>query len=206
MLMQRIMGAFTFKREVYAEVKADTSFTPTAWGIVVGVQLLNQVAGYLAATAIATATISAFGGLGELGAVGAVAGGSLVGALVSTVIGVAAFAVGVYVVMFVAKAMFQSTVSFDQLVRTMGLASVWGLIGFLIILAAISPLFLCLVGIVGLAGAILSAISSAIAVKEAVGLDWTQTIITIVIAWVAIFIVTAILGSLVAGFAFMGAL
>ncbi|MEX2143304.1 MAG: YIP1 family protein [Anaerolineales bacterium] len=204
--MQRIMGAFTFKREVYAEVKADTSFTPTAWGIVVGVQLLNQVAGYLAATAIATATISAFGGLGELGAVGAVAGGSLVGALVSTVIGVAAFAVGVYVVMFVAKAMFQSTVSFDQLVRTMGLASVWGLIGFLIILAAISPLFLCLVGIVGLAGAILSAISSAIAVKEAVGLDWTQTIITIVIAWVAIFIVTAILGSLVAGFAFMGAL
>jgi len=45
----------------------------------------------------------------------------------------------------------------------------------------------------------------AIAVKEALGLDWTQTIITIVIAWVAIFVVSAILGSVVAGFTFMSA-
>jgi len=206
MLMQRIIGAFTFKREVYADVKADTSFTPTAWGIVIGVNLLNQLAAYLAATAIATVTIGALGGLGDLGTTAAVATGSLVGAIISVVISVVAFAIGVYVVMFVAKAMFQSTATFDQLVRTMGLASVWGIIGFLVILAVISPAFLCLVGIVGLAGSVLSAISSAIAVKEAIGLDWTQTIITIVIAWVAIFIVTALLGSLVAGFAFMGAL
>jgi hypothetical protein len=104
--------------------------------------------------------------------------------------------------MFVAKSMFQATVSFDEVVRTVGLANVWGIVGVLTILAVISPVFLCLTGIVGLAAAILSAVASAIAVKEAVGLDWTQTIITIVIAWVVLFVVTAVLGTLVAGFTF----
>ena len=65
-LMDRIMGAFTFKREVYADVKKDTSFTPTAWGIVIVVQVVNQLAGYLAAGAIAAATVGALG-LGNVG-------------------------------------------------------------------------------------------------------------------------------------------
>lgn len=197
-LMDRIVGAFTFKREVYADVKKDTSFTPTAWGIVIVVQVVNQLAGYLAAGAIAAATVGALG----LGNVGTAMSGSLVGSLISMVIGVAGFAAAAYVIMFVAKSMFQATVTFDEVVRTVGLANVWGIVGVLIILAVISPVFLCLTGIVGLAAAILSAVASAIAVKEAVGLDWTQTIITIVIAWVVLFVVTAILGTIVAGFSF----
>jgi len=197
-LMDRIIGAFTFKREVYADVKKDTSFTPTAWGIVIVVQLLNQLAGYLAAGAVAAATVGALG----LGNVGTAMSGSLVGSLISVVIAVVAFAVGAYVIMFVAKSMFQAKVTFDEVVRTVGLANVWGIVGVLIILTVISPVFLCLSGIVGLAAAILSIIASAIAVKEAVGLDWTQTIITIVISWVVIFVVTAILGTIVAGFSF----
>jgi hypothetical protein len=197
-LMDRIMGAFTFKREVYADVKKDTSFTPTAWGIVIVVQVVNQLAGYLAAGAIAAATVGALG----LGNVGSAMSASLVGSLLSMVIGVAAFAAAAYVIMFVAKSMFQATVTFDEVVRTVGLANVWGIVGVLTILAIISPVFLCLTGIVGLAAAILSAVASAIAVKEAVGLDWTQTIITIVIAWVVLFVVTAVLGTLVAGFTF----
>lgn len=195
-LMDRIMGAFTFKREVYADVKKDTSFTPTAWGIVVVVQVINQLAGYIAAGAIAAATVGALG----LSNVGSAMSTSLVGSVISMVIGVAAFAIGAYVIMFVAKSMFQAKVTFDEVVRTVGLANVWGIVGVLIVLAVISPIFLCLTGIVGLAAAVLSAVASAIAIKEAVGLDWTQTIITIVIAWVVIFVVTAVLGTLVAGF------
>lgn len=194
-LMDRIMGAFTFKREVYADVKMDPAFTPTAWGIVVVVQLLNQLAVYLASGAVAAAAVGAFG----LSDMGTATGGSLVGSLISVVIGVVAFAIGAYVVMFVAKSMFQAKVTFDEVVRTVGLANVWGIVGVLIILTVISPIFLCLSGIVGLAAAILSIVASAIAVKEAIGLDWTQTIITIVISWVAIFVVTAILGTIVAG-------
>ncbi|MCL5429637.1 MAG: YIP1 family protein [Chloroflexi bacterium] len=206
MLLDRIIGAFTFKREVYADVKKDTSFTPTAWGIVVVVNVINQLAGYLAAGAIAVATLGALGEFGDLGAVGAATSASLVGSIVSMVIGVVAFAVGAYAIMFVANSVFKATVKFDEVVRTVGLAYVWQIVGVLVVLAIISPAFLCLTGILGLAAAVLSAVASAIAIKEAIGLDWTQTIVTIVIAWIAIFIVTAILGSVVAGFAFMGAL
>ena len=43
MLIQRIIGAFTFRMGVYAEVKDDTSFTPTAWFLVAVVAFLNQL-------------------------------------------------------------------------------------------------------------------------------------------------------------------
>jgi hypothetical protein len=205
-LMDRIIGAFTFKREVYADVKKDTSFTPTAWGIVVAVNLLNQLAGYLAAGAIATATIGALGGLGDLGQVGAIASGSLVGSLVSMVVGIVAFAVGAWVIMFVANSVFKASAKFDEVVRTVGLANVWGLVGVLVILAVISPIFLCVTGIVGLAAAILSAVASAIAVKEAIGLDWTQTIVTIVIAWVVMLIITSVVGGAIAAATFAASL
>ena len=205
MLMDRIIGAFMFKREVYAEVKKDASFTPTAWGIVIGVNLINQLVSFLVAGAVATATLGALGELGDFGGAAAVTGGSLVSAVVSMVIGVVAFAVGAYVIMFVANSMFQAKATFDEIVRTVGLAYVWQVVGVLGILILISPAFICLSGILGFAALILGAISSAIAVKEALGLDWTQTIITIVIAWVAIFVVSAILGSVVAGFTFMSA-
>ena len=203
-LMDRIIGAFTFKREVYADVKKDTSFTPTAWGIVVAVNLINQLAGYLAAGAVATATVGLLGGLvGEdLGQVGAAATGSLVGSLISAVIAVVAFAVGAWVIMFVANSLFKANAKFDEVVRTVGLANVWGIVGALIVLAAISPVFLCLTGIVGLAATILSIVASAIAVKEAIGLDWTQTIITIVIAWVVGAIITSVVGGAIAAATF----
>lgn len=203
-LMDRIIGAFMFKREVYADVKKDTSFTPTAWGIVVGVNLINQLVSFLIAGAVATATLGALGEFGDLGGAAAVTGGSFVSALISTVIGLVAFAVGAYVIMFVANSMFQAKATFDEIVRTVGLASVWQLVGVLGILILISPAFICLSGVLGFAAAILGAISAAIAVKEALGLDWTQTIITIVIAWVVIAVVSAILGSLLVGAAFMG--
>ena len=43
MLTERIIGAFTFRRGVYAEVEKDTSFTTTAWLIVAVVAFLNQI-------------------------------------------------------------------------------------------------------------------------------------------------------------------
>lgn len=209
MLMDRIIGAFTFKSGVYADVKKDTSFTPTAWAIVIGVNVLNQLAGYLAAGAIAAATIGALGGLDELGgvgAVGAVGGASLVGSVLGIVISIVGFAVAAWVITFVANQVFKANAQFDEVVRTVGLAYVWNVIGVLVVLAVISPALICVTSIVGLAAAILSAVASAIAVKEAIGLDWTQTIVTIVIAWVAIFIVSAVLGSVVAGVTLMAAL
>ena len=42
-MMERIIGAFTFRKEVYQEVEKDTTFHPTAWMIVAVVAFLSQL-------------------------------------------------------------------------------------------------------------------------------------------------------------------
>jgi len=46
MLTNRIIGAFTFRKGIYAEVEADTSFTSAAWILVVVFAFLNQLGSY----------------------------------------------------------------------------------------------------------------------------------------------------------------
>ena len=58
--MDRIIGAFTFRKGVYAEVEHDASFTTTAYIIVAIVAILNQ----LGANALGASTIY-WGGPGE---------------------------------------------------------------------------------------------------------------------------------------------
>ena len=43
MLTDRIIGAFTFRKEVYKEVERDATFTNTAWVLVIVVAFLNQL-------------------------------------------------------------------------------------------------------------------------------------------------------------------
>mgnify|MGYP000866851069 FL=1 len=103
MLMNRIIGAFTFKREVYAEVEKDKSFTSTAWLLVAIVSFISQL-GQL--------RFSAFGR-------------SLVSVLIGTVTQVIAFAIAAMVINLVARALFKADVTFEELVRTMGLGVSW---------------------------------------------------------------------------------
>jgi hypothetical protein len=199
MLMQRIMGAFTFKREVYAEVAKDTSFTTTAWGIVVGIQVINLIVGFLTAGLVTAAAVGAAGG--DLGTAGAIAGGSIVSSLISLVLGVGGFALFAYVAMFVANSVFKATTTFDQMVRVLGLAYVWNIVGALNILLIISVFFVCVTGILGLAALVLWALSGAIGIKEVTNLDWTQTIVTVILATVAYWIISVVIGGiLLAGF------
>jgi hypothetical protein len=193
MLMDRIMKVFTFKTEVFAEVENDASFTPTAWGIVAVTRLIGQIAAFLAAPAAAAAAAELTESLGVTAP--AMVALTPVDVVTGTIGGLIAFAVGAWVVSFVAKSLFNATVSFDEVVRVMGLASVWGLLGILGIIGIYLPLLGCIVGPIGLVVWVLSIASSAIAIKEALDLDWTKTIITVVIAWIAIFIVTAVLAT-----------
>jgi hypothetical protein len=159
MLVDRIMKAFMFNKEVYSEVEHDTSFTTTAWVIV-------------AATAFLGSLGSTFGASGFDQPVA-----GITGALVGTVVGIIGFAVGTAIIAWVGKAVFKAEVTFDELVRTLGLAYVWRVVGVLGIL-----------------------FSWFIAAKEALDLDWTQTIVTVLLGWAAImavaFFTTLILGAL----------
>ena len=188
MLMERIMGAFTFRKGVYAEVEQDTSFTKTAWILVAVVALLNQIGSFAS---------------GELV-------GWLVGAVVGTIFALIGFAVGALVINWVGRAVFKAEVSFDELVRTLGLAYVWQVVGVLGILSAFSTALSCVLAPIMIITAILMIVAWFMAAKEALDLEWVQTIVTVVLGWIALFIITSlagiVLGMLGFGAAAMGGL
>lgn len=174
MLIDRIIGAFTFRKGVYAEVEGDTSFTTNAW-------LIVAVAAFL----------SALGGA-------AVAGGSFanmfLGALVGTIFAVVGFGISAFVISWVGANVFKAQVTFEEVVRTTGLAYVWNAIGVLGILGAIMTVLGCIVGPIQFVAWIAGLVAALFAIKEALDLDWTSTIVTVLIGWAIQFVVSIIAG------------
>jgi hypothetical protein len=174
---------------VYAEVEKDTSFTSTAWIIVAVVSLLNQLG--------SQATGNPFKWL--------------IGAIVGAVFAVAGFAVAALIINWVGRALFKAEVSFEELVRTLGLAYVWRVIGVIGILAGLSAGLSCLLGPITIIAFVLMVVAWFVAAKEALDLDWVQTIITVILGWIALLVITFVGGAIMGLFglgaaAFGGAL
>ena len=189
MLVDRIIGAFTFRKEVYEEVEHDVNFTQTAWLIVVVVAFLNALG-----SGTSDDIVNRF-----------------LGALVGTVFAVLGFAVAMYFISWLGKALFQADVSFGEMVRALGLAYVWNVVGFVGIFSLISTTLVCLLWPVTLLAGLLGLAAWFVAAKEALDLDWVQTIVTVVIGWVvmmaiSVFLATIVLGALGLGAAVLGGL
>ena len=164
MLLDRILGAFEFRRGIYAQVEEDTSFTTTAWLLVIVSAFLNQL--------------------------GSHASGNLVNWLISAVAGtittVIAFAVAVYLMDRIGRTLFGAEVSFDELVRTLGLAFIWSAVGVLGIVARLFAPLNCLVAPIMLAAAILLVIAWFVAAREALDMEWGRTLFTVGLGWVVL--------------------
>jgi hypothetical protein len=172
MLMERIIGAFTFRKGVYAEVEKDSTFTTTAWILVAVVAFLSQLGSQ------ATSHL----------------GNWLLGAVVGTVFAVIGFAVGALVINWVGRTVFNADVTFEELVRTLGLAYVWQVIGVIGVLAAFSEALSCLLAPVMVIAAILMVIAWFVAAKEALDLEWGQTIVTVILGWLALVVIMIVAG------------
>ena len=172
MLVERIIGAFTFRKGVYAEVEKDSTFTTTAWILVAVVAFLNQLGS------------RATGHVGNW----------LLGAIVGTVFAVIGFAVGALVVNWVGRTVFNADVTFEQLVRTLGLAYVWQVIGVIGVVAAFSEALSCLLAPVMVIAAIVMVIAWFVAAKEALDLEWGQTIVTVILGWLALVVIMVVAG------------
>jgi len=173
MLTERIIGALTFRRGVYAEVEADKTFTATAWILVVIFAILNQLGSY--------ASQSIYDWLVSTG----------IGALTA----VASFAIAAAVINWVGRESFHAEVTFDELVRTMGLASVWTAVGVLGVIAAFSNALSCILGPVIVVSWIALVVAWFVAVQEALDLTWGKTIITVMIGfipWAVIMVLTGV--------------
>ena len=182
MLTDRIIGAFTFRKGVYAEVEQDASFTQTAWILVAVVAFLNQVGSFASGEVL----------------------GWVIGAVVGTIFAVIGFAVGALVINWVGRAVFKADVTFEELVRTLGLAYVWQVVGLLGIISAFSVALSCVLAPVMIISTVLMIIAWFMAAREALDLDWVQTIVTVILGWIALFVITT-LGSIILGMLGFGA-
>ena len=187
MLTDRIIGAFTFRSGVYKEVEEDTTFTTTAW-------LLVIVIGFLHA----------------LGTLGTTAQPHLItwigSAVVVTIFEVIGFAVGAFIINWVGRTLFNAEVTFDELVRTLGLAYVWNIVGILGVLGSVSEALLCLVLPAAVLAWIAALIAGLVAAKEALDLEWVQTIVTVFLGWVVNLIISIVVAGTVLTALGLGAL
>lgn len=185
-MMEKIIGAFTFRKEVYQEVEKDTTFTPTAWMIVAVVAFLSQ--------------FGVNAGLAQ-----SIGGGWIVRAILMTGVTILGFALGAFVISWAGKTFFNADTNFEEMVRVLGLAYVWNIIGFLGILAIAGPAVACIAGPITFVAGIAGLVAWFIAAKEALDLEWPQTIGTVVIGWVVTLIVSMIFGGILALFGLAGA-
>jgi len=183
MLTDRIIGAFTFRSGVYKEVEEDTTFTTTAWLLVIVIGFLNQLGSHASRNLI----------------------NWLGGAVVGTVMVIIGFAVGAFIVNWVGRTVFNAEVTFDELVRTLGLAYAWNIVGVIGALAAFSTALSCLLTPVTVLAAIAGLIAWLVAAKEALDLEWVQTIVTVFLGWVVMAIITIVIGGFVLGLLGLGA-
>jgi hypothetical protein len=172
MLTKRILGALTFRRGVYAEVEADKTFTATAWILVVIFALLNQLGSY------ASQNIFHW----------------LVGTVIGVLTAIAGFAIAAAVINWVGRRIFSAEVTFDELVRTMGLASIWTTVGVLGVIAAFSDALSCILGPVIVISWVALVVAWFVAVHEALDLTWGKTIITVIIGLIPWAIIMALAG------------
>lgn len=184
--MEKIIEALSFRSGVYAEAKNDASFSATAWLIVA-----------------ATAALSALGNGAGL-ARGRVFGW-LLSSLFAAGFAVLGFALAVLVIQWVGRAVFNTTASFNELMRPLGLARIWHAMGGLGALALLSSSLRCLAGIFNFTGAVLGFFAWLWALREAMGLDWAQAMAVAILGTMVVLAVAFLATSILGLFGFLGA-
>lgn len=170
-MMDRIIGVVTLKAPIYREIADDQSATTTAAIIVVVMALLSSILG--------AAVIGAFGAALP----GVATGGSTVGYIIRTFItAIISWLVGAWFIAFVSKTFFGGKTDMWEMARVFGFTQVFTII-------SIIP---CL----GIVGVILSLIGAVIGIREASEFDTTKAILTAVVAFIGLIIVSFVLAAI----------
>jgi len=172
-MINRVVRAAMLDVNLYEEVEADTSLTQEALMVVILVSIAGGIGSFLAG--IFSGSI----------------GSALLGLILSVVLGVISYYIWAYVTYFVGTELFEGTADVGELLRTLGYASGLRVLSILAFIPCLGPL-------VGLVGAIWALVAGVVAVRQALDFDTTKAILTVIIGWVIVLIVT-ILVSVVFG-------
>lgn len=171
-IVQRMIRAARLDTTFYNEVEQDTSLNGEALTVVV-----------IAAVA---------SGIGAGG--GALIGGNGIGAaiaalVVGTLMAVVGYFIWAWLAQFIGTRFFGGVGDFGELRRTLGYAYAPNILG-------IFNLIPCFGSLIALVGSLWALVAGIIAVREALDFDSTKAILTVVIGWVIVFVVSAIIFSI----------
>ncbi len=167
-IINRVLRAAQLDKEFFKEVEADTS--------------LNQEALIVVAIVSAVAGVGVFIERlfsGEFGA-------AVIALIITALLGVVNYYIWAYVTHFIGTNMFKGDANPGELLRVLGYASGPRILGLLV--------FIPCGGLLGFAGSIWALIAGFYGVREALDLDTTETLVTVVLGWLVILIISAVIG------------
>ena len=175
MLLNRIIRAIKLDKTLYHEVKPDESLTNEAIMVIAAALILTQIGSFLG---------NLISGVGF--------GSSLLILIIGLVLGAVGWGVFIFVAHYAGTKFFGGNAALKEMLRSLGYAqgpALLGVFGFIPVVG----------WLVAWVGSVLALITSVIAVRETLGVDTVKAIITCVIAWVAMIIITSVIGGLIYG-------
>lgn len=173
-MIKRILRAIMLDREFYREAEADASLSQEALTIVIMVSAIGGIGSFLSA-------ITRPSSLGF--------GRALLALFITSAVGVANYYIWAYATYYIGTNMFKGDADPGELLRVLGYASaprLLALLGFI-------P---CVGGIFRLVGGIWALVVGFFGIQEALDLDTTETLVTVILGGFAIAIISAIVTSL----------
>ncbi len=167
-MINRVIRAAMLDIEFFQKAEMDTSLTQEALIVVIIVSLIGAIGSFL-------------GGViaGRLGA-------ALLGLIVALITGVVTYYIWAYVTYFVGRQLFDAAVDPGEMLRVLGYASGPRAL-------SIFSFIPCVGWLIAFAGGIWALVAAFVGAREALDLDTGKTLITVIIGWIIIMIVTALI-------------
>lgn len=172
-IVQRMIRAARLDTTFYNEVEQDTSLNGEALTVVI----LAAVASGIGA---AGSTL-----IGGNGGVGAAAIALVVGALVA----IAGYFIWAWLTQFIGTRFFGGVADFGEVRRTLGYAYAPNILGIFNVIP-------CVGAVIGLVGSLWALVAGIIAVREALDVDTTKAVLTVIVSWLIVFVISAVILSI----------
>ncbi|MGD2176484.1 MAG: YIP1 family protein [Anaerolineae bacterium] len=170
-LFNRVVRAAMLDVEFFKQAESDISLNQEALIVVILVSLAGGIGGFI-------------GGL-----TGGGFGSALLALIVALIIGVLNYYIWAYVTYFVGTQLFKADVDPGELLRVLGYASGPQVLSILRFIP-------CIGALISLAGSIWALVAGFIGTREALDLDTTKTLVTVVIGWVIVTVIGLIVLSI----------
>ena len=195
-MLQRILGVFKLDKATFAEIEGDQSATTQAAIVVILVALVAGIGAAIAAVMLNRTMPGLMEGLSESGIEGLdltmVPQMSPIGAFLNAVIGaLLSWVVWSALTYFIGTKMFGATADMGEMLRVIGFAQAPRLLSGLSFIP-------CLGGILSLVGWVWALAASFVAIREGLDLDSGKTLITIILAFIGAFLVSFLIGLVMA--------